>query len=401
MTADTTVVTQVAAAPCLAIRRLMLTDFRCYAAARLETDDRPVILTGPNGAGKTNLLEAVSFLAPGRGMRRARLEEATRIAASECGPPVDRRWAVTARLDSPTGAVTIGTGIDPSAPQGAVRRIVRIDGRSAESQAELAGHIVMVWLTPSMDRLFVDGAGNRRRFIDRLVFGFHPSHAVHLAAYDQAMRERNRLLKDHRFDDAWLSALEDSMAANGVAVAAARREVSGRLAVAAGGSDPIFLKAEMAVVGTVESWLDEGPALAVEDRLRGRLRDNRRVDAAAGATTDGPHRSDLEVRHSGKGISASRCSTGEQKALLIGIVLANARLIAADFGAAPLMLLDEVSAHLDFRRRAVLFESLLDLRAQAWLTGTEAHLFAEFGDRARHFFVEDAIVSERPAPPAP
>ena len=401
MTADNTAVARPAVTSCLAIRRLTLTDFRCYAAARLESDGRPVVLTGPNGAGKTNLLEAISFLAPGRGLRRARLEDATRIAAGEVGPPVDRRWAVAARFDSPTDAVTIGTGIDPTAPPGTVRRTVRIDGRTVRSQADLANHVVMVWLTPLMDRLFVEGASNRRRFLDRLVFGFHPSHATHLSAYEQAMRERNRLLKDHRVDDAWLSALEDGMASNGVAVAAARREVSQRLAAAADGSDRTFPRAELATTGMVEGWLGDRPALAVEETLRRRLRGNRRADAAAGAATEGPHRSDLMVRHAGKGVAAGQCSTGEQKALLIGIVLANARLMAADFGAAPLLLLDEVSAHLDAARRAALFESLLDLRAQAWLTGTDAHLFAEFGDRARHFIVEDANLSERPAPPAP
>jgi DNA replication and repair protein RecF len=253
-----------------------------------------------------------------------------------------------------------------------------------------------------MDRLFVEGASNRRRFFDRLVFGFHPDHAGHIAAYEQAMRERSRLLKDHRFDDAWLSALEEGMASSGVTVAAARREVAGRLGAAlAAAPEGAFPKAEISVHGPVEAWLGEGPALAAEEALRRRLRDNRRADAAAGAATEGPHRSDLAVRHAGKGVPAGLCSTGEQKALLIGIVLANARLMAAEFGAAPLMLLDEVAAHLDAQRRAALFEAVLALEAQAWLTGTDGHLFAEFGDRAHHFTVENATLSERSALPAP
>jgi DNA replication and repair protein RecF len=402
MTAGSAAVARPAASPRLAVRRLTLTDFRCYPAARLEADGRPVVLTGPNGAGKTNLLEAISFLAPGRGLRRARLEEATRVAAGEEAPPPDRRWAVAARLDTPQGEVAIGTGIDPAAPPGTLRRAVRIDGRPAHGQTDLADHVAMAWLTPQMDRLFVEGAGNRRRFFDRLVFGFHPGHAAALAAYEQAMRERSRLLKDNRFDDAWLSALEGAMAENGATAAASRREVAGRLAAAAAAvPEGAFPKAELAVTGLVEGWLDDRPALAAEDALRARLRDNRRADAAAGAATEGPHRSDLAVRHAGKGVPAGLCSTGEQKALLIGIVLANARLIAADFGAAPLLLLDEVAAHLDARRRAALFEAILALEAQAWLTGTDPHLFAAFGDRARHFTVEDATLSARDAPQAP
>jgi DNA replication and repair protein RecF len=402
MTAGSAAVARPAPSPRLAVRRLTLTDFRCYGSARLEADGRPVVLTGPNGAGKTNLLEAISFLAPGRGLRRARLEDATRIAAGEGAAPVDRRWAVAARLDTPHGEVAIGTGIDPAAPPGTMRRAVRIDGRPAHGQTDLAEHVVMVWLTPQMDRLFIEGAGNRRRFFDRLVFGFHAGHAGALASYEQAMRERSRLLKDHRFDDAWLSALEDTMASSGVTAAAARREVAGRLASAAAAApEGAFPKAELAMAGLVEGWLAEGPALAAEEALRGKLRANRRADAAAGAATEGPHRSDLLVRHAGKGLPAGQCSTGEQKALLIGIVLANARLIAADFGAAPLMLLDEVAAHLDAHRRGALFEAILALEAQAWLTGTDAHLFAEFGERARHFTVEDATLSARDAPQHP
>jgi DNA replication and repair protein RecF len=416
----------VAPVPPLAVSRLTVTEFRCYAAARIEADARPVVLTGPNGAGKTNLLEAVSFLAPGRGLRRARLDEVLRrrmaphrmapgtthgMAAGDLasGPTADDdpetvagaapgvTWAVAALLDTPRGPVAIGTGPDPQAPG---RRVVRIDGRPAASQTALADHVIVAWLTPQMDRLFIEGAGNRRRFLDRLVFGFYPDHAGHLSAYDQAMRERARLLREDRLesrrDEAWLAALEDIMATNGVAAAAARRDAARRLnAAVAVAPDGPFPRAGIAIAGTVEDWLAEMPALAAEDRLRARLRQTRALDAAAGGAAEGPHRSDLAVRHVGKDMPAGQCSTGEQKALLIGLVLANARLLAAERGVPPLLLLDEVAAHLDGRRRAALFEEILALGAQAWLTGTDESLFAPFGDRARFFGVEDAVVTER------
>jgi len=372
----------------LGVVRLALTDFRCYARAELTGDRRPVVLTGPNGAGKTNLLEAVSFLAPGRGLRRATLAEVTRLGA---GP--EARWAVAARLETPDGEVRIGTGIDPeAAPPGSLRRAVRIDGQPA-SQAALGEHAVIVWLTPQMDRLFIEGASGRRRFLDRLVYGFHPDHAARLSAYQQALRERARLLKEGRGDAAWLAALEEQMATNGVAVAAARREVADRLRTAAAATtltDGPFPAAELAVEGTLEAMLADRPALACEDAFRERLAATRRLDASTGGASEGPHRSDLAVRHRAKDMPADQCSTGEQKALLIGIVLANARLLAADRGAPPLLLLDEVAAHLDERRRTALYDEILALEAQAWLTGTDADLFAPFGDRAAHWRVEDA-----------
>lgn len=373
----------------VALTRLEVSEFRCYAHARLELDRRPVVLTGPNGAGKTNLLEAVSFLAPGRGLRRATLAEVRRHAA-----PPGAVWAVSAVLESPAvagGAVRLGTGQDG---EGGGRRLVRIDGAPAASQTALGDYLALAWLTPQMDRLFLEGAGNRRRFLDRLVYGFHPDHAGRLAAYEHALRERARLLKDGRRDDRWLAALEDTLAEAGTAVAAARREVVGWLDAAAGdGADGAFPRARLTMVGAVEEMLAERPALAAEEELRRRLAENRRIDAAAGATTLGPHRSDLAVRHAGKDMPAEHCSTGEQKALLIGIVLANARLLATTRGAAPLLLLDEVAAHLDETRRAALYETLLGLGGQAWLTGTDRALFAPFGDRAQQFRVEDARVS--------
>ena len=380
-----------------AVTRVMLTDYRCYASARLDCDGGPVVLTGPNGAGKTNLLEALSFLAPGRGLRRAPLAEITRRPADDGDTP--SRWAVAARVATPHGECSIGTGLDPESPEGVMRRVVRVDGRPLRSQTELAPLVAVVWLTPQMDRLFLESASGRRRFLDRLVFGLHGEHATHVAAYERAMRERTRLLRDERergraADPAWLTALEEVMAANGVAVAAARRDLVARLGAAGPARDGSFPAAGIAVRGPVEDWLEDEPAVAVEARLRECLAAGRAKDAAAGGAGPGPHRSDLSVRHIGKGQPAALCSTGEQKALLIGIVLAHARLLAAERGSTPLVLLDEVAAHLDARRRGALFEEILALGAQAWLTGTDHELFVGLSGRANHFSIEDAHLSE-------
>jgi DNA replication and repair protein RecF len=375
----------------LAVTRLSLTDFRSYPSARLDLDPRPVVLTGPNGAGKTNLLEAVSFLAPGRGLRRARLSEIDRRrvrAESAAGP-----WAVAASVATPQGEVLIGTGRDAASESGE-RRLVRIDGAPAKSQAALAAYVNLVWLTPQMDRLFLEGASARRRFLDRLVFGFDPDHAGRVAAYEQAMRERNRLLRNGPADPSWLGALEDGMARHGVAIAAARRDTAERLdAAAAEGVGP-FPRPRLALAGTVEAWLEEGaPALAVEDRLRERLAASRRQDAESGTTAAGPHRTDLLVEHGGTGMTAGHCSTGEQKALLIAILLAHARLQTDLHGAPPLMLLDEVAAHLDAQRRTALFGEIEAMAAQAWLTGTDESLFAPLDGKAQFFGVADAVVT--------
>ncbi|PWC33562.1 DNA replication/repair protein RecF [Azospirillum sp. TSO35-2] len=374
----------------LAVRRMTLTRFRGYESARLEPDHRPVALIGPNGAGKTNLLEAVSFLSPGRGLRGARLAEVERL-----GSPPGAGWAVAATLDTPFGPVEIGTGREPHGTDRSSdrdRRLVRIDGHPAKGQTALADHVAMVWLTPQMDRLFLEGSSGRRRFLDRLVFGFDPAHAGRLSRYEHALRERARLLRDGRVDEGWLGALEDQMATTGVAVAAARREVVQRLRAACARSVGPFPGADLAVAGTVERWLDDGPALAAEDALRDALRTGRRIDADSGGATVGPHKSDLSVRHAPKDMPAALCSTGEQKALLIAIVLANARLLAAERGAAPILLLDEVAAHLDPDRRAALFGEILALGAQAWMTGTDEGVFDPLGEDARRFRIEEAHI---------
>ena len=378
----------------IAVVRLDLTDFRNYRRVRLETDGRPIVLTGPNGAGKTNLLEAVSFLAPGRGMRRARQAEIDRQPAE----PGQGAWAVAARLDAPGGTVTIGTGRDGASESGD-RRLVRIDGQPVKGQAALAQHLNLVWLTPQMDRLFQEGAAPRRRFLDRLVFGYDPEHATRLGGYEQALRERARLLRQGGTDPAWLGVLEETMAREGVAIAAGRLDIVQRLdrAAAEAGGGSVFPVPRLALIGTVEGWLDEAPALAVEDRLRAALGAARRLDAEAGGATIGPHRADLAVSHAGKNVAAMLCSTGEQKALLISIVLAHARLQAALRGTAPILLLDEVAAHLDRLRRAALFETLLSLGSQAWLTGTDSMLFAEFGPNANFFTVTDGGIASAAA----
>jgi len=373
------------------VLRLDLTDFRSYETARLEVDARPVVLTGPNGAGKTNLLEAVSFLAPGRGLRRARLAEIDRrpaLMGGEEAPGATHPWAVAARLATPDGLVAIGTGRDGTSESGD-RRLVRIDGQAVKGQAALAGYLNLVWLTPQMDRLFQEGAAPRRRFLDRLVFGYDPAHATRLAAYEQALRERAKLLRAGGADPQWLSVLEETLAREGVAVAAARREIAERLDQAAARPAGAFPSPRLGLEGGIDGWLDEMPALAVEDRLRAEFAACRRLDAEIGGASVGPHRSDLKVSHAAKGAAAVECSTGEQKALLISIVLAHARLQAGAKGSAPVLLLDEVAAHLDRTRRRALFDEIVALGSQAWLTGTDPELFAELDGRADFLTVAD------------
>jgi DNA replication and repair protein RecF len=371
----------------LAVRRLALTDFRCYPRLRLEIDARPVVLFGPNAAGKTNLLEAVSLLAPGRGLRRAQLSDLRRWAA---GP--DAAWAVAATVATPGRPVEIGTGQGPGEGPGG-RRVVKIDGARVSGPSALAGVVHAVWLTPEMDRLFEDGAASRRRFLDRLVYGFDPGHAARVGSYERAMRERARLLRAGPHDSAWLGALEERMAADGVAIAAARRDVVARLGAALASDSGTFPSAEVAVSGLIEGWLLGAPALDAESRFRALLEGSRVLDAATGGAADGPHKSALEVRHRGTGVPAERCSTGEQKALVVAIVLATAELQSHERGAAPLVLLDEVAAHLDEGRRRTLFERVLDLGAQAWLTGTDGAVFAGLEAHAQFFRVADATVT--------
>ena len=375
----------------LAVSRLTLSDFRCYSFLRLETDGRPVVLTGANGAGKTNLLEALSFLSPGRGLRRAKLSDIARHGAG--AEPGTAPWAVAAQLDrDDEGPRELGTGRDA----GSERRLVRIDGHPARSQSKLSDVLTVLWLTPAMDRLFLEAATGRRRFLDRLVLGFDTAHASRATAYEHAMRERTRLLREGRFDPSWVALLEQDMARHGAAITVARHRTVERLNAACRQGIGPFPAAVLAVTGAVDQALSDLVAEVgegdLEDWFKGQLFACRRRDGEAGGATIGPHRSDLLVRHGTKDLPAEQCSTGEQKAVLVAIVLGQARVQADVKGQAPILLLDEIAAHLDQTRRAALFDELCALSAQSWMTGTEETLFAELGSRGQFFRVDEANV---------
>jgi DNA replication and repair protein RecF len=359
------------------IRRLTLSNFRSYHAAQIEVGAALVVLTGPNGAGKTNLVEAISFLAPGRGLRRPTLED---VAFSEG----DGSWAVAADVEGALGLASLGTGIEaPASEDASVTRKCRIDREPVASAAAFADHLRVVWLIPAMDGLFNGPASERRRFLDRLVLAVDAEHGSRVNALERALRSRNRLLEDPRPDTHWLAAIEHETAELAVAVTALRVETVTRLqaALAARRSSP-FPAAEIALAGWMEQLVPLHPAVEIEDRYRQVLRDNRGRDAAAGRTLDGPHLSDLAVAFAPKNIPAADASTGEQKALLIGLVLAHAALLADMSGFAPVLLLDEVVAHLDPSRRAALYAELETLGAQAWMTGADAAAFADIAARA-------------------
>ncbi len=386
-----------AAPALLAVRQLRLTDFRNYRQLRLDCDLSPVVLVGANGAGKTNLLEALSFLVPGRGLRRARLDEVCRrrIGANGRGEEPDTTaWAVAATLDTPDGRLAIGTGLEPARSETALpRRVVRIDGRPASSQTALGLHVAAVWLTPQLDRLFLDGPGERRRFLDRLVTALHPEHAGDAAAYDNALRQRARLLGEGNRDPHWFTALEDTLARHGVALAANRADTVQRLDAAARLGVGPFPRASLAMTGEIDGWLASMAAIDAEDRMRAELAASRSRDAEAGTTSCGPHRSDLAVRHLDLDLPAAEGSTGQQKALLVSIALAHARLVALSRGRPPLLLLDEIAAHLDAERRAALFEEVLALGVQSWMTGTDADLFKPLAGRAQLLRVADGSIA--------
>ena len=378
----------------LSCARLTLTNFRCYEKVRLEPGARPVVLTGSNGAGKTNVLEALSFLVPGSGLRRARLPDLGRRLPGE---HQGRAWAVAATIEGDAASVNLGTGLDADAKS--TKRVVHVDGEPKRAVAVLAEHFSTHWLTPQMDRLFLDGSQERRRFLDRLVYSFDPAHAGRTKAYTHALRERSKLLTDQTFDDVWLSGLEDTMATRGAAVAAARLGVAQRLVAAAKKTDAVFPAADLAIDGLAEQWLTQCPALEVEDRLRAALKASRKRDAqmgGAGGSVEGrlPHQSDLVVTHATKMMPAGQCSTGEQKMLLVGLVLAAARMSVQDEGRVPVLLLDEVAAHLDALHREALFAEVLNLGCQAWFTGTDAELFQTLRGQAKFYTVDAARVHE-------
>ncbi len=376
--------------PLLSLTSVTVTNFRSYARAELEVAPKPVVLAGANGSGKTNLLEAISLLSPGRGLRGAKLSAIQRRAPIAPSPDrvdafADSLWAVSARIARPDGAWEMGTGLTQA--QGAPpRRVLHLNGAPASS-SDVVELLPMLWLTPVMDRLFLEGAGERRRFLDRLVFALDSAHAKRAARYERAIQERMRLLKDGVRDPSWLDGLEETMAAEGVAITQARLVTIETLnaELAARGAEGAFPCAHLALAGA------SGEAAIEAERLRDALRDSRDLDRDAGRTLTGPHLSDLEVRHTFKRADARDCSTGEQKALLVSIVLANAWVQRKRRDEiAPLLLLDEIAAHLDAQRRAALIEEVLALHAQAWLTGTDKSLFSAFGDEAQFFSISGA-----------
>jgi DNA replication and repair protein RecF len=377
------------------IRRLTLTNFRSYRAAQIEVAAAPVVLVGPNGAGKTNLIEAISFLAPGRGLRRATLDE---VAFQEG----DGSWAVSADVDGALGLATLGTGIEaPAGEATTAARKCRIDREPAVSVAALSDDVRVIWLVPAMDGMFSGPASERRRFLDRLALAVDTEHSGRVAALERSLRSRNRLLEEPRPDPHWLDAVEHETAEVAVAVAAQRAETVERLRQALKARDDpasAFPSGEIALKGWIEELVRQRPAIEVEDRYRAVLKDNRARDAAAGRTLDGPHLTDLAVTHARKGIPAADASTGEQKALLIGLVLAHAQLLAEMSGFAPLLLLDEVVAHLDPARRTALYGELESLGAQVWMTGADPAAFAEIEPRAQVLEVSPGRVArKRPA----
>ena len=350
------------------VAALSLSHFRSHRRAQLVLDGRPVALFGPNGAGKTNLMEAVSLLSPGRGLRRAAADEIIRR-------PEAIGWKVSADVTGPGAGHEIALTAEPGQS-----RSTQINGKSA-AQIALARILRIVWLVPSQDRLWIEGAEGRRRFLDRITLSFLPDHAEAVLTFEKAMRERNRLLKDDVRDPAWYRALEAQMAQAAARIVAGRAEALDRIAAAQDGATTAFPAADLSIAS--DAPLDTADAFAAA------FADNRPRDLAAGRTLVGPHRADLTAIYRDKAVPAKQCSTGEQKALLISLILSNARALKQDTGTAPLVLLDEVAAHLDADRRAALFDEICALEAQAWMTGTGPELFTDLGERAQHFEVTE------------
>jgi DNA replication and repair protein RecF len=374
------------------VERLQLTDFRNYASLSLSVGPAPVVLTGANGSGKTNLLEALSLLTAGQGLRRAPYPELARMGASG--------WAVAARLNTPLGGLDIGTGLAPeSEATGRGGRIVRIDGETQTGSGTLGDRVDMLWLTPAMDGLFTGPASERRRFLDRLIAALDPSYRALLGRFERAMQQRNRLLADEVREPSRFEGFERIMAETGVAVAAARAFAVAELVTAIGARRDaarvaVFPWAELVLVGTLETGLAARPAVDVEDDYARLLASSRERDRAAGRTLDGPHRSDLVVGHGPKEMPAKVCSTGEQKALLVGLVLAHGDLARQRRdGAAPILLLDEIAAHLDPARRAALFAEVLALGSQTWMSGTDPEAFSGLGRAAQFHRVEEGRIA--------
>ncbi len=370
----------------VSISRLKLANFRNYESLSLRLGSSHIVLTGENGAGKTNLLEAISLLSPGRGLRRATYTDVTRANALD-------GFAVHATIETPEGSVDVGTGLAGNTPGDSGRR-VRINGVTVSSADELLDYSRILWLVPAMDGLFTGPAGDRRRFLDRMVLAIDPAHGKRVLDYEKAMRSRNRLLTEDRGSDAWLDAIETPMAELGIAIAAARAElmrlINGMIERLP--DDSPFPKADCLLDGELEQRIGIEAATDVEEAFRRALHDGRNRDRAAGRTLEGPHRADLLVRHRPKSMPAALCSTGEQKALLIGLILSHARLTGELTGIAPILLLDEIAAHLDEGRRAALFDIIEELGGQAFMTGTDKALFDSLEGRAQFFKVSHGEV---------
>ncbi len=372
------------------LRQLNLVDFRSYARLELPLGGHHVVITGENGAGKTNLLEAVSFLSPGRGMRRAVLADVARVDSAN-------GFAINALVENDDGEVSLGTGTFGETPGGDSARRLKINGAAQRSTDSLTDYVRVVWITPQMDGLFSGPAADRRRFIDRMVLAIDPLHGQRSLDFERAMKSRNRLFEEGRDDQRWYDAIETQLAEYATGIAAARVELVRLLSAMMDQfpDDGPFPKADLAPEGMIEEMLLHGVNAAdIEDEYRQSLAKNRARDRAAGRTLDGPHRSDLAVFHRPKNMPAGQSSTGEQKALLVGIILSHARLVARMSGAAPLLLLDEIAAHLDAGRRAALFEIIDELGSQAFMTGTDRALFSALEGRAEFLSVSHGYVSK-------
>lgn len=370
-----------------ALSEIRLRNFRSYTEACLSgLASSFVVLTGENGAGKTNILEAVSLFSPGKGMRNADLGD---FQNKYSETPL---WGISAVITTQYGDIRVGTGRDAQKE----KRVVHIQGEVAKSQTQLAEYFSCLWLTPQMDRLFIEAAASRRKFLDRMVFNFDPGHAGRMTRYENAMAQRSRLLKEGRADPAWLNALEIQMAESGVAVAAARALFVERLqSVCLTRENAEFPIATLGLAGFLEQEIHGKSALQIEEEFRSRLRNSRDEDSVYGGAAQGPHKTDFLVTFAAKNMPAGQCSTGEQKALLIGIVLAHADLIRMERGAPPLLLLDEVAAHLDPHRRAVLYDLLSHIGGQVWMTGTDSYLFEKLDKNASCFEVKNGLILDK------
>ncbi|MEZ5691300.1 MAG: DNA replication/repair protein RecF [Rickettsiales bacterium] len=385
----------------ISLSSLSLSNFRNYRNTRIEVSEEPVVLTGVNGAGKTNILEAISLLIAGRGLRKAKLSDIDSLNITlpeEAILPVVGRdyntgWTVSANIYGKQGEVKIGTGRSFDNSENADKRIVKIDGQLTSKHSELLSHISIIWLTPQMEQLFLEGASSGRKFLDRLVFNFDPAHATCVNEYEYAMRERNKLLQFSGADNNWLSSLEKKMAASGVAIAQARISTCEHINYAIGSSTLSFPKAYIDIIGYVEELLKDGKtALEAENMFAETLAISRRKDGESGRTNVGTHRSELLVTHVKKNMPASACSTGEQKAMMLSIILAQARSGAIWHRVVPIILLDEIASHLDSAKRQELFEEIYDIGAQTWMTGTDQSLFMSLHGKAQFFKVDNGSV---------